>query len=197
MNTSSLVPIFPLNTVLYPGGPLRLRIFERRYLDMIRECSRNASPFGVCQLLSSDDSGTSRPSAVGTLAHITDFYTLENGLLGISCSGGARFSVERLSIRDSGLMLGELAIWEDEPALPVPPDHQPLSTLLARLLDDYPEVYGAVPLHLLADASFVGFRLSELLPRLSRDEQQQLLATRNPIERLLQISAILPRYHED
>ena len=69
------VPLFPLSTVLYPGGQLQLRIFEPRYLDLVRECTRTGSAFGVCLILEGREVGVpALPAAVGTLAHITDFF---------------------------------------------------------------------------------------------------------------------------
>jgi len=90
------IPLFPLNTVLFPGGPLSLRIFEPRYLDLVRDCTRNGSGFGVCLILQGREAGEPAvPAAVGTFARIVDFYTLSDGLLGIRAEGGERFRVER------------------------------------------------------------------------------------------------------
>ena len=187
--------LFPLNTVLYPGGPLRLRLFERRYLDMVRDCSRDGTPFGVCQILAGADAGApARSASVGTSATITDFYTMEDGLLGISCVGGRRFHVERVRARDSGLLIGDVSWWDDESQCKLPSEHAPLASILRQLLLDYQDLYGLPDERMLEDASFVSFRLAELLPRMSRDEQQVLLETHSPIERLLQLTAILPRY---
>src|SRR3569833_1363954 len=74
------IPLFPLNTVLFPGGPLSLRIFEQRYLDMIRDCARTGSGFGVCMILHGREAGEAAvPAAVGTLARIVEFYTMPDG----------------------------------------------------------------------------------------------------------------------
>ena len=88
------LPLFPLSAVLFPGGPLALRIFEQRYLDLVRDCARRSSGFGVCLILQGREAGEPAvPAAVGTVARITDFYTLPDGLLGISAEGGERFQV--------------------------------------------------------------------------------------------------------
>jgi uncharacterized protein len=194
MSTVEL-PLFPLNTVLYPGGPLKLRVFERRYLDMVRDCSKRGTTFGVCQILKGAEAGApARPASVGTTARIADFYMLEDGLLGITCRGEQRFHVERVRVRDSGLLIGEVTLWPDERAHAVPTEHAPLATILERLLDDYGELYAPIPPDALSDAGYVSFRLAELLPRMTREEQQVLLETHNPVERLIQITAVLPRY---
>ena len=94
------IPLFPLSTVLFPGGPLQLRIFEPRYLAMVRECARANSAFGVCLILRGREAGVpAQPEAVGTLARISDFYTLPDGLLGIGAEGGQRFRVLRARAR--------------------------------------------------------------------------------------------------
>src|SRR5262249_28333950 len=112
---SNDIPLFPLNTVLFPGGPLSLRVFERRYLDLVRDCARNDSGFGVCLILHGREVGEPAvPAAVGTLARIVDFYTLPDGLLGIRASGGERFHVDRTRVRDNGLAHGQVEFWPDE-----------------------------------------------------------------------------------
>ena len=90
------IPLFPLNAVLFPGGTLSLRIFEPRYLDLVRDCTRSNSGFGVCLILAGREAGEpATPAAVGTLAHIEDFYSLPDGLLGIRARGSRRFRAAR------------------------------------------------------------------------------------------------------
>lgn len=185
------IPLFPLNTVLFPGGPLSLRIFERRYLDLVRDCARNGSGFGVCLILQGRETGEPAvPAAVGTFARIVDFYTLEDGLLGIRASGGTRFRVERSRVRDNGLAHGEVQFWPDEQVVAVPPEHGLLATILERLLDKMKSPFERASLD---DASWVGFRLAEALP-LENRERQHLLQMTDPLERLGQITQYLPRF---
>ena len=130
------LPLFPLSAVLFPGGPLVLRIFERRYLDLVRDCARRGSGFGVCLILQGREVGEAAvPAAVGTLARITDFYTLQDGLLGITAEGGERFQVATTRVRDNGLVHGEVRFWPDEPTVAVPPEHALLATILERLIE--------------------------------------------------------------
>ena len=188
---SADIPLFPLNAVLFPGGPLSLRIFERRYLDLVRDCTRNGSGFGVCLILQGREAGEPAvPAAVGTFARIVDFYTLEDGLLGIRASGGARFRVERSRVRDNGLAHGEVQFWPDEPTVAVPPEYGLLATILERLLDKLKSPFERASLD---DASWVGFRLAEALP-LENRERQHLLQMIDPLERLGQITEYLPRF---
>ena len=188
------LPLFPLNAVLFPGSPLSLRIFEPRYLDLVRDCSRTGSGFGVCLILEGREAGEPAvPAAIGTLARINDFYTLPDGLLGIGAIGGERFQVATTRVRDNGLVHGEVRIWPDEPAIEVPPEHGLLATILERLLEQLGGAHARVERQRLDDASWVGFRLAELLP-LGQSEKQHLLQMTDPLRRLVQLQHSLPRF---
>ncbi|MEO7323387.1 MAG: LON peptidase substrate-binding domain-containing protein [Dokdonella sp.] len=191
------IPLFPLSSVLFPGAPLNLRIFEQRYLDLVRECSRNASGFGVCLILDGREVGEpALPAAVGTLARITDFCTLPDGLLGITAEGGERFSVSSTRVRDNGLMHGEVRFWPPEPIVQVPPEHGLLARILERLLDQIGAAYAKVERERFDDASWVGFRLGELLP-LEQTEKQHLLQMTDPVRRLAEVQHYIPRFQRD
>ena len=171
------VPLFPLRSPLFPGGLLRLRIFERRYLDMVRDCARDGSVFGVCLILDGDRAGApALPAAIGTGAHIVDFHKGDDGLLGIDARGGKRFHVERSGVRDDGLILAQVQWLLDDPEQPVPAEYGLLATLLQHLL----ERFGDLPddASKFDDAAWVGWRLAELLPL--QPAQQQCLATARP-----------------
>ena len=188
------LPLFPLNAVLFPGGPLSLRIFEPRYLDLVRDCSRNGSGFGVCLILAGREAGEpALPAAIGTVARITDFYTLPDGLLGIGAEGGERFQVATTRIRDNGLVHGDVRLWPEEPVVEVPAEHGLLTTILERLLDQVGGRHARVERARLDDASWVGFRLAELLP-LEPSEKQYLLQMTDPLRRLMQLQHYLPRF---
>jgi len=185
------IPLFPLNTVLFPGGPLSLRIFEPRYLDLVRDCTRNGSGFGVCLILQGREAAEPAvPAAVGTFARIVDFYTLSDGLLGIRAEGGERFRVERSRVRDNGLAHGQVQFWSDEPSVAIPPEYALLVTILERLLEKMKTPFERSSLD---DASWVGFRLGEALPLEDR-ERQYLLQMTDPLARLGQIMHYLPRF---
>ena len=192
--TSNDIPLFPLNAVLFPGGPLTLRIFEQRYLDMVRDCARNGSGFGVCLILHGREAGEPAvPAAVGTVARIVDFYTLPDGLLGISAQGGERFHVDRSRVRDNGLAHGEVDFWPQEPVHPIPPEFSLLTTILERLLEKLESPFAKADRRCLDDASWVGFRLAESLP-LENRERQHLLQMCDPLARLSQLMHYLPRF---
>lgn len=188
------LPIFPLNTVLFPGGALSLRIFERRYLDLVRDCARDGAGFGVCLILEGREAGEpALPAAVGTLARITDFCTLPDGLLGISAEGGERFQVATTRVRDNGLVHGDVRFWPDEPPMPVPPEHGLLATILERLVEQVGGLLAKVERARYDDASWVGYRLAEMLP-LAQAEKQHLLQMTDPLQRLAQLAHYMPRF---
>jgi uncharacterized protein len=188
------LPLFPLGTVLYPGGQLTLRIFEPRYLDMIRDCARTGTAFGVCLILKGQEVGEpALPAAIGTLASIVDFHNRDDGLLGILAQGGERFRVARTRVRSDGLVRGDIEPWPAEPAQEVPVEFALLQTILERLIENLAPHWRNAPRHLYDDASWLGFRLAELLP-LQADEQQRLLELTDPIKRLAELRDILPRF---
>ena len=191
------LPLFPLSAALFPGGRLQLRIFEPRYLAMVRECTREGSRFGVCLILEGREVGApATPSAVGTTARITDFNTGADGLLGIVAEAGERFRVLRTRVRSDGLLRGEVQDWPAEPAQPVPVEFALLQVILERLIETMASPWRHAPRHLYEDASWLGFRLAELLP-LAADEQQHLLELTDPLQRLADLRDILPRFQKD
>jgi uncharacterized protein len=193
---STEIPLFPLNTVLFPGGQLQLRIFEPRYLDLVRECTRTGSPFGVCQILEGHEVGApAMPAAVGTSARITDFSYREDGLLGITAEGGGRFRVSRTRVRSDGLMRGEVEPWPDEDVQQVPVEFALLQTILERLIETIGLQWRHAERSSYEDASWLGFRLAELLP-LAGEEQQQLLEMTDALQRLAALRDILPRFQK-
>jgi Lon protease-like protein len=187
------IPLFPLRTVLFPGGELRLRIFEPRYLDMVRQCSREGIPFGISLILDGDEVGSpALPAAIGTTARIADFYTSPEGLLGLCVRGEQRFRVRQTRMRDTGLIIGEveeLAVFEPEQ---LAPQHGLLAVLLERLLEHVGGPHSDAGKAEFDDAHWVGFRLAELLPFESR-ERQLLLEMDDACSRLDHILVALPQ----
>lgn len=190
------LPLFPLNAVLFPGSTLGLRIFEARYLDMLRECARGDGAFGVCLIMEGHETGDpASPAAVGTLARIVDFDTMPDGLLGISVMGGARFRVTKSRIRDNGLVIGDVREWPDEPGVSVPIEFSLLPAILERLAEQAGLSWRNGPRERYDDASWVGFRLAELLP-LGDVERQHLLELTDPVERLAALRDAVPRFQK-
>jgi Lon protease-like protein len=190
------VPLFPLRTVLFPGGQLALRIFEPRYLDMVRECARQDSGFGVCLILQGRETGAPAvPAAVGTIARITDFHTGGDGLLAIVAEGGARFRVARSRARSDGLLRGAAVLWPPEPQQEVPVEFALLQSIAERLVETMAPHFRHAPRSMYDDAGWVGFRLAELLP-LDVEEQQRMLELTDPLQRLAELRDALPRFQK-
>lgn len=191
---SAEIPLFPLHTVLVPGGFLPLQIFEPRYLDMVRDCVRDESGFGVCLILEGAEAGgVSQHARVGTLARVRDWHTMDNGLLGITTQGHERFAIRTTRMRDNGLMIGAVDWLEEPRPVEIPDECLLLSEIVDRFMDklsaNYPNYDGGK----LEDASWVGYRLTELLP-LKNLERQGLLELSDPVQRLQRLMEILPRF---
>src|SRR6202040_504263 len=112
---AEVIALFPLNIVLFPDGPLPLRIFETRYVDMVRRCMRETQTFGVVLIREGSEVGPAETFDVGTLAKIVDFHQLSDGLLGLSCVGAQRFRIRSRSRQADGLNLGEVDYLAVEP----------------------------------------------------------------------------------
>lgn len=163
---------------------------------MVRECSLNASCFGVCLINNPEDS--SRPAnhmRVGTTAEIFDFSTLEDGLLGISARGKQRFIINETRMRDSGLLIGDVEVQDEPGPVDVPIEFSVLSMVTGRFMEQLAANYPSFKPHDLQDAYWVGYRLAELLP-LNLDEKQVLLQMSDPLERLQTLVDVLPRFQE-
>ncbi len=183
------VPLFPLYSVLFPGGPLPLRIFEPRYLSMVSHCMQNDSPFGVLLIRDGQETATATTHNIGTLARITDWYQGSDGLLGITAIGEARFRLLSTTRQDDGLTLGDVQILENEPNIPLPDEYQEMASILAGVLEDLGRLYESLDKH-FDDASWVTSRFVEILP-IDLEEKQRCLEQSNPIERLRIVRKLL------
>ena len=180
------LPLFPLKTVLFPGGILPLRIFEPRYLDMVSACLRTDSGFGVVTIHEGHEAGGQPTSIhpVGTLARIVDFDQLDDGLLGITCLGVQRLRVIGHRIQPDQLLLGQVLWLPDDPTLPPLPSHEPLVRVLRDLLErEELASYARFVTPCWEDAAWIGNRLGEILP-LPLQIRQSLLEMTEPRQRL-------------
>jgi uncharacterized protein len=185
---SRSIALFPLNIVLFPGGPLPLRIFETRYVDMVRRCLREDQRFGVALIREGNEVGPAETFDVGTLAKIVDFHQLSDGFLGLSCLGEERFRIMGRSRQDDGLNMAQIEEIRSEPKLAVPERHARLPRLLENVLPQLGEVYAGIEMH-LDDAAWVGFRLAEILP-IAATEKQFFLELDDPLRRLDALSPL-------
>lgn len=183
------VPLFPLRTVLFPGGPLPLRIFEQRYLDMISRCLREEIDFGVVLIRTGSEAGPASTFDTGTLARISDWYQGSDGLLGVTAIGVDRFRIDDTRRQKDGLLIGTVTRLEEPASQPLPEAYAPLAQILAGVLDDLGRLYRDVERH-YGDADWVGFRFAEILP-IEATQKQECLEMSDAIARLASIRAVL------
>jgi uncharacterized protein len=176
------VPLFPLRTVLFPEGPLPLRIFEPRYLDMVSECLKNDGSFGVLLIRDGSETGAATTYDVGTLARITDWYQGNDGLLGITAIGTQRFRLLKADRRQNNLQVGQIEVLPDRKNVPLPGEMKPLAKVLEGVLDDLGTLYAAIARR-YDDAAWVACRFAEILP-VSPEDKQACLEIEDPVERL-------------
>lgn len=187
------MPLFPLNTVLFPDGYLPMQIFEVRYLDLIRNCLRTKTPFGIICLLEGNE--VRKPgeaplfSEVGTLAYVTDCDAPMPTLLKIQTKGGERFKLLSSEQRKNGLWVGQIQRLNTDAAIEVPEHLQTCSDTLASLIETLtnsdlnPEQIPVKPPLQFNDCGWVANRWCELMP-LEKATKLQLLALDNPLLRL-------------
>jgi len=184
------IPLFPLDLVLFPGGHLPLRIFEPRYTDLVSECLRTNTGFGVCLIKKGNEvGGRARCHDVGTYARIVDWHQLDDGLLGITVAAGRRFRVNQFSQRPNMLLLGNIQWLQEEQDYEMGENHQTLQLLLTRILDHYQISYEDQDKH-LQDVAWLGYRLAELLP-LEPLTRQALLEMEDGLQRLAHLEQVL------
>jgi uncharacterized protein len=205
------LPLFPLGTVLYPGGLLPLQIFEVRYLDMIGKCHKAGAPFGIISLTEGSevrqrkDSGPSGDGfaneafgSVGTLASITEFSVPQPGLMMIRCVGTQRFEISAREKLKHGLWIANVTRLDDDQAIPVPEDLQRTANALGKLIKSLQErrvpedQMPLLPPYQLDDCGWVANRWCELLP-MPVELKQRLMELDNPLLRLELVSDILDR----
>jgi Lon protease-like protein len=190
MPTNRQIPLFPLHTVLFPGGRLPLRIFEPRYTDMISDCMKNNREFGVCLIREGGEiNDAARTYEMGTLARIDDWHMRHDGLLGLTVLGTQRFNIRDEEVRSDKLVVADVEILEQEPELEIPNDQMSLVDLCRELLEPVANRYEDLQTK-IENASWVGFRLAELLP-LKLTQKQYFLQIQNPLERLQRMNELL------
>ncbi len=188
--TRQTVPLFPLNTVLFPDGPLPLRIFEPRYLDMVSRCLKTNTGIGICLIEDGAEVGAAAKTYdIGTLSNITYWHRRPDGLLGITVRGVERFRIVSRSVERSQLILAEVETIPNEPSVPLPHQFQPLADLLHSIIHQLDAPYTTMPMR-FDEASWVGGRLVELLP-LRLSQKQYFLQLEDPLERLDRLRAVL------
>lgn len=179
------IPLFPLSAHLLPGGKLSLRIFEPRYVRMVKEACANNTEFGMCMLNSKGDKELNQHILpIGTFAKVIDFDLLEDGMLGITVEGLRCFRIVNIKTENDGLRVGEcepLAPWQ------IPSENTviaPIDNRLKEIFDKYPEIHDQYPYPHFEDPIWVIYRWLELIP--IKAEQKQILLKQNDCVKALQ-----------
>ena len=184
------IPIFPLGTVLYPGGLLPLRIFEQRYLDLAKFCIRDNAPFGVCLIREGMEVGPiAVPYAVGCTARIAQWDMPHLGLFHLVTHGESVFRILEQWTAKSGLVQAQVELDDPPPPLPLPQEYEDLGTLLQKIIAKVGAERFPSPARLDL-AGWVGYRLAEVLP-LEVETKQRLLEARDPIAALSEVKVFL------
>ena len=208
--TLKSLPLFPLDTVLFPGGRLPLQVFEVRYLDMVGKCQRTGAPFGVVGLQAGREvRAAGAPDeellSIGTLAHVSELRQPQAGLLHLRCQGSQRFRIDRASRLPHGLWVADVTLLPGDATVSVPDDLRPAADALRQVrrqlavhaaAESPPPAPAAAEdaeddAH-YADCGWVANRWCELLP-LPLPTRQQLMSLDNPLLRLELVSDLLDR----
>ena len=201
--TLSSLPLFPLGSVLFPDGVLTLRVFEVRYLDMVRKCHQAGAPFGVVSLTQGQEvrqagAPEERFNDIGTLAVIEQLETPQPGLITVLCRGSQRFRITQRRHLTHGLWTADVDHIERDLTVPVPEDLKKASTALAQVLNTLQIRDPGMP-HLvtptaaqLDDCGWVANRWCELLP-VPLELKQRLMELDNPLVRLELVGDVLER----
>lgn len=190
------LPLFPLRTVLFPGGLLPLKVFEQRYIEMTKACLRDERPFGVCLIIQGDevargDGAVPDIATVGTLARVTNVDMPQMGILHLSTEGGTRFEVRNHTTDATGVIVADVTTITDEPQHPLAETYAPLAKLLQLIAARLgPQHFPADSRY--DDASWVGYRLAELLP-LPLSIKQSMLEVNDANVRLVALKQFLER----
>jgi uncharacterized protein len=183
------IPLFPLNTVLFPGSVLPLKIFEQRYLDMAAQCMKAGTPFGISLIANGNEVGAAaEPHPVGTLASIGSWEMEQLGILMITALGSRRFRILETRVGSGNLLEGTVELIAESGPTPLPPERERLLPLLRRVVNDLGSERMPEP-HRFDEAEWVGYRITEVLP-IQNLAKQKLLELEDPVARL----EVLERY---
>ncbi len=201
MADADWIPLFPLKTVLFPGGVLPLRVFETRYVDMVRACMKKDAPFGVVAIRSGDEVGeAARTYEVGTLAHISEWDMPEFGVLLISTLGGQRFRILESRTLPSQLIEARVELLPADASVDGGEALELCANVLRVVIDDLLErahdeagdgfISPFPEPHRLDDAGWVANRWGEMLP-ITLEAKQELLELADVAARLQKVEQVL------
>lgn len=177
------LPLFPLNTILFPGGVLSLKVFEQRYMDMAKRCLQDQSPFGVCLIKEGGEVASPVvPHGVGSLARIDTWDMRQLGVLNVRAIGLQRFQILEYQTEADGLLLAQVLKLPPEPAVSLPPEHAPCTVVLKHIMTHVGATKFEPPFG-FDDGVWVGYRLAEILP-IKANAKQSMLEMNDTLVRL-------------
>lgn len=168
------IPLFPLKTVIFPGGVLPLRIFEARYLDMVSQCLRNDSEIGVVLIEQGSEVGmAARTYDIGTMCTISYWNRRNDGLLGITLRGNRRFKINCSQVQPNQLITADVEAMDAPYPIEMQQKYQGMASLLRKIIPRLEPPYTTMPTQ-YDNLEWISARLVELLP-LPLEYKQQLL----------------------
>lgn len=184
------LPLFPLNTVIFPGGVLPLRIFETRYLEMVKECVRKQSEFVICLIKDGSEVGqAAKHRNIGTTCRIIDWETLPDGLLGVTAQGQSRVEITDTDVQNNQLIMGEIEYLSEDQDETLPSRFKEWAQLIAVIIEELGQPFNDQD-QALESAFWVGARLTEYLP-FELEEKQRILELDHPLVRLEHLRSVL------
>jgi Lon protease-like protein len=178
-----ILPVFPLQTIVFPGGVLPLRIFEARYLDMVKSCVRDQGEFIICMIKRGDESGElDQHYNIGTACKIIDWEAMSDGLLGITVEGTARVKIGPTQVQPDQLIVGEVTYLQEEQDQLLPEKFTEWSDLIIKIMKKLGSPFDRLEIQ-ATSAFWVGARLAEYLP-FELDMKQRILEIDQPLVRL-------------
>lgn len=186
------LPLFPLQTVVFPGGLLPLRVFEPRYMEMVTQVIAERASFGICAIYEGRETDVSvKHHAVGTQVQVIDWDMPQPGILHIQTQARERIVVRASHREPNGLLVAEVDDVGVEPAVAVPPELALSVEILHQIIDKLGPEKFAQP-HDYNNAVWVSYRLSEVLP-LQLSIRQNLLEMNDSLARLAILTDFLKK----
>jgi hypothetical protein len=183
------IPLFPLNSVVFPGGVVPLRIFEPRYLEMVSACMKEGTGFGMALILSGSEVGeAAKTYDIGSHVRIIDWTLRDDGLLGISVQSEGRFRILSTEVRANQLIHAEVELIEEQPSQTIPPQYSAAVDLLRDIINKVGGHYAELEPR-YDDPLWVSGRLAELLP-IELLQKQHMLQMDDPLQRLERLCAM-------
>lgn len=184
------IPLFPLNTVLFPNGVLPLRIFEPRYLDMVSDCLKNDTGIGVVLIRDGSETGNAANTFdIGTLSRISYWHKRADGILGITLKGEQRFRVLSHTVHKNQLIIAEVELLPMLTETALLDGYEHMVLLLEKIISRLGPPYTTMATN-YESANWVSARLVELLP-LALTDKQNLLSMDNIPERFEKLDKLL------